>query len=354
MKVALASAADEKRWNEYVGSHPNSSPYHSYAWKKAMTEAYGLRCNYYLACDKSGAVVGVFPTAQVAGLKRGRLCALPYCDLGAPLANNAVISAALIQAVFDCADYSKVKTIDIRDSLNSPAEDIDPGTKVRMLLPLPETTEALFDGFKSKHRSQIRKAKKNGLTIETGTSPKLVDQFYSVYARNMRDLGSPPHSRSWHRAIVRSFGDSSTVALVKHGEVVLGGGIVLRIGSKAAIPWASTLREFNHLAPNMLLYWELLADSVRMGCTVFDFGRSTYGEGTYRFKAQWGSTPLPLNWQHATLVQGVDAEPALQLTCATSSRRRSSKIALLEKTWRQLPVWLSTSMGSKLRRYIDL
>ena len=46
----------------------------------------------------------------------------------------------------------------------------------------------------------------------------------------------------------------------------------------------------------MLLYWTFLAFAADNGYGQFDFGRSTPGEGTYRFKSQWGAEPHQLYW----------------------------------------------------------
>jgi hypothetical protein len=58
----------------------------------------------------------------------------------------------------------------------------------------------------------------------------------------------------------------------------------------------------------MLLYWTKLEYACDNGNKTFDFGRSTPGEGTYRFKPQWGAKPQPLHWQYISLNdQPIDA-----------------------------------------------
>jgi len=48
----------------------------------------------------------------------------------------------------------------------------------------------MWDGLDRKVRNQVRKAQKSGLTAERGGTA-LLDAFYAVFARNMRDLGTP-------------------------------------------------------------------------------------------------------------------------------------------------------------------
>jgi hypothetical protein len=44
MKIKLAEDSDQKRWDEFILSHPKASPYHLFAWKKAIEAAYGHKC----------------------------------------------------------------------------------------------------------------------------------------------------------------------------------------------------------------------------------------------------------------------------------------------------------------------
>src|SRR5205823_1737294 len=74
-----------------------------------------------------------------------------------------------------------------------------------------------------------------------------------------------------------------------------------RTGDRTEVPWASSIRAFNALCPNHLLYWEAIQHAAQGQCRLFDFGRSTPNEGTYRFKEQWGARPLALCWEYSLL-----------------------------------------------------
>ena len=55
--------------------------------------------------------------------------------------------------------------------------------------------EALWTALDRKVRNQVRKAEKSGLAVETA-APSWLDDFYDVFARNMRDLGTPVYPRA--------------------------------------------------------------------------------------------------------------------------------------------------------------
>ncbi|WP_328983453.1 GNAT family N-acetyltransferase [Thiorhodovibrio winogradskyi] len=354
-----ATAADAERWDVYVIDHPLGTPYHRWAWKLALEDGYGLTTAYSLAEHPQHGIIGIHPAARLPHpLGRGQLCALPYCDRGEPLANDTDIAIALTTRLLeDESGPLEVRATQGNDTAldDHAIENLSPGQKVRLLLDLPHRAEDLFAGFKSKHRSQINKARKNGLTASVGSSIERIQAFYPVFARNMRDLGSPTHSRRWFAAIARHYGNDCLIGLVQHNDIIIGGGIVLLAGQRAAIPWASTLRDYNHLAPNMLLYWALLEAVIERGVQHFDFGRSGFGEGTYRFKTQWGARPVPLAWSKVVRsAQGIERLSALdpqpvQTRTAGALLRRSA-----ETVWRSLPVPLTIALGARIRPWISL
>jgi lipid II:glycine glycyltransferase (peptidoglycan interpeptide bridge formation enzyme) len=157
-----------------------------------------------------------------------------------------------------------------------------------MVLSLPDSAEELLAGFKAKLRSQVKKPLKDGLTGEIVGRDGLAD-FYRVFTENMRDLGSPVHSRRWFESILNAYGDNARIGLVKTPEDELAAaGIILLHKTTISIPWASSLRRYNRQNPNMLLYWSFLAFAADHGFKSFDFGRSTPGEGARR----WGERVL--------------------------------------------------------------
>lgn len=242
----------------------------------------------------------------------------------------------------------KVDTLEVRSSQENLINNIPPEWntelktgKVRMLLNLPESSDALWSGFKSKLRSQVRKAEKNGLNFRWGDKERL-DDFYQVFSRNMHNLGSPVHSRKWIRKIVERYEENARMGLVFYEDQPVGCGIILFTGYMVSIPWASTLREFNRFSPNMLLYWSFLQFAADNGKKIFDFGRSTFNEGTYRFKKQWGAKPEQIFWYQITQLQTREG--------SGSDKMRER----LELVWQKMPLSIVNLIGPRLRNFISL
>jgi FemAB-related protein (PEP-CTERM system-associated) len=213
--------------------------------------------------------------------------------------------------------------------------------KVRMLLDLPGSSEALWKSFKSKLRSQINRPIKEGLQAKSG-GKELVGEFYRVFLENMRDLGSPVHSKGLVENVMVEFADRARIFIVHlDGSPVAAS---LSVGFKEVMgnPWSSALRRYQRLSPNMLLYWKMLEYAADNKFTQCDFGRSSPGEGTFKFKAQWGACPTPLYWHSIDVKRVGKASGEL------------NKLKAAASIWKRLPICLTKIIGPPIRKHIDL
>jgi len=350
VRASRLSAFPLKDYDNYIASQPNATPYHASAWLTAVEKAYG-HVAWVITAHHNGKLCGALPLVKVKRpFRAGTLVSVPFCDLGGLLADSPDIANEMRFAAQNLAASLGGAALEIREGgpelLPEECTDLAGDTKVRMLCELPACSETLFKSYKPKLRSQIRKAEKNGLTAEVRQGDDAIALFYAVFSRNMLRLGSPVHSLSWFKELGRAYGDNLLVGLVFKGVEPIGGGIVLVQGKQACIPWASTLEEYNRLAPNMLLYWTLLAKVNDLGCTQFDFGRSTLGEGTFRFKKQWGAVPHHLIWRNDS--------PTNERAGSGSGNIVSRLRPLIERIWQRLPLLVANWIGPKLRRYITL
>lgn len=355
MKIEIIDKSQKKQWDDYVLSNPNGIAYQLFAWNEAVKKAYGFRSHYLMAVDREK-VIGILPlTIFKRPFGSKSYVSLPYCDAGGPLADTPEIEKKLLEHAFKLAKENYIKKLVIRST--KPFADINQNLtindqKVRMLLDLPSSSEELMKSFKSKLRSQVKKPIKDGLKISTG-STELMAEFYPLFAENMRDLGSPVHSRRWLEAVLDEFQERAVLFLVRMPDKTpAAGGIILCHSKTVSVPWASSLRRLNRSNPNMMLYWGFLEYASENGFKQFDFGRSTPNEGTYRFKKQWGAQPIPLHWSDFSenLSAKSDIVPDEMDSVHKNSKIRNS----VEKIIRTLPIPVATALGSYGRKYITL
>jgi FemAB-related protein (PEP-CTERM system-associated) len=336
--IALASDNDAPEWDAFVDGHPCATGYHVWAWRGVFIRAFGHE-PIYLIARQSGRIVGVLPLVFINSVVFGRtLTSLPFLNYGGVVAQSDAVAQQLIDNTSEIARQRRCRYVELRHVGRRFAQLPFRQHKVAMLLRLER---GMWERLDRKVRNQIRKAQKSDLTVEHGGGELLAD-FYAVFARNMRDLGTPVYSPRLFEEVLEAFPDRARVHVVRSHGRPIAAGLTYRTGATVEVPWASSLREYNHLCPNHLLYWNVIETATGCGCEVLDFGRSTPGEGTFKFKEQWGAQPVALHWEYH-LIEG---------TTLPNVGPTNAKYRLAIEMWKRLPLPLATRLGPRIVRGI--
>jgi serine/alanine adding enzyme len=339
-RATVAIESVPLQWGGYVASQAEATGYHEWAWRDVLERASGCPALYF-AARRDGKIVGVLPTVLLDSWLFGRaLVSLPFLNYGGVLADDDEAARALLDAAIAAARERRCRHVELRHFRQHFADLPCKRHKVTMRLPL-RAAPALWDGLDRKARNQVRKAQKSGLTCREG-GLELLDDFYAVFARNMRDLGTPVHSSRFFAEVLRAFPDRARFHVVSRETTPVAAGLTFETRGTVEIPWASSVKDFNALCPNHLLYWTILEGASERGCSTFDFGRSTPHEGTYKFKEQWGAQPVPLCWEYR-LLAGSDVPNA---------NPTNPKFGLAIALWKKLPLGVANRIGPTIARAI--
>jgi len=329
-------------WDEYVMGHPQATGYHLMSWRSIIEGVFRHRTFYLTSKDRLGRICGVLPLVCLSSRFFGRfLVSLPFVNYGGVLADDDASRDALLARAVELAKEFSADHIELRHEQIAGLQWPDKQHKISMRLQLPGGYDALFSKFPAKLRSQIRRAEKEGMSFRLGRDDVLED-FYSVFSRNMRDLGTPVYGKAFFSEILKSFPDSSRIGVVYLKDRPIAAGFLYAFRRVLEIPWASSDRRYNRLAPNMLLYSSALKFGCEQGFSLFDFGRSTPGGGTYRFKEQWGAQPVPLHWHYWVSNGG----PLPDLSPANAKYKWAISV------WQRLPLFVSKRLGPSIVRFI--
>lgn len=336
-RVEGSAAAAE--WDRFVDSAADATAYHRYAWRDVVRKVFGHESYYLAARDASGAISGVLPLVRLKSMLFGDfMVSLPYFNYGGIVASSTSARDKLLEAAAALARELGVTHLELRDSAAEASTWPSRTDKVSMLLNLPATPEAFAKSLPSKLRSQVKRPLREGASCVFGRQ-ELLDEFYAVFAENMRDLGTPVYSKQFFATMLDTVPETKLAVVQVKGDSVAAGFLV-KHRQQMEIPWASSLRRANTLGVNMFLYWNVLEQAVKDGCTVFDFGRSTRDSGTFKFKQQWGAQPLQLHW-HYWLRDG--GEPP-KLNPANPKYKAAVAV------WRKLPLAVANWIGPHVVR----
>ena len=339
-EIVVSAAPSIEAWNRFVATK-GASGYHAWEWRGVFERAFG-HDTIYLAALRDGQIQGVLPLVLIDSWLFGRgLFSLPFLNYGGVVAVNEAAARALLAEASRLARDRGCRSLELRHTTQQFAELPGKQHKVAMLLPLADESARMWNALDRKVRNQIRKAQKSELSAECG-GIELLDEFYRVFARNMRDLGTPVYGRRLFAEVLTTFPKQARIHVVRRAGAAIAAGITYRTRSTVEVPWASSLREHNPLCPNHLLYWSIIEHAIGDRCTMLDFGRSTPNEGTFRFKEQWGATPRPYHWEYY-----LPSGRPLPNTSPTNP-----KFNLAIAAWKKLPVGLATWLGPSIVRCI--
>ncbi len=290
-------------------------------------------------------ICGYLPLMLVASPLFGRfLVSLPYLNRAGIVADSPQVATQLLYRAVELAQQKNVRYLELRHhgsaTPDHPSLNATLTSKSRMVLDLPSSPDALWKQLTAKVRNQVRKGDKAELSIQWGGT-ELLDDFYAVFAVNMRDLGTPVYPRKLFAAILEQFPGQAELAVVRHQQDTVATALLIHALGSTQVPSASCLRQFNHTNANMWMYHQLLLRSIECGSHQFDFGRSSKDSGTYRFKKQWGARPQPTCWQYH-----------LRRGDFSSMRPDSPRNRWRVETWKKLPVWLTRQIGPMIVRGI--
>lgn len=336
VKVEVLGAGELPRSEDALGYQD------ALRWLAVLKQGFGHE-PYCIRAVSDGRTCGLLPLAFVRSLLFGRfLVSLPYVNSAGVIADNDEVAEQLLNEAVRLANRLDVRYLELRQqqARSHPALTHTNTAKVLMRLPLPGSVEELWSGFKSKLRSQIKAGLNRDFEIAWG-SQELLPEFYSVFSRNMRDLGTPVYSAQLFAAILENFGAQAEICVARLRGLPVASALLMHYADTTEVPSASSLRTHNDTNANMVLYWHLLSRATARGQKSFDFGRSSEGSGTHRFKAQWGASGCPSFWQYH-----------LRRGSIADMRPENSRYGLAIKAWRRLPLGVTRWIGPTIVRGI--
>ena len=335
-----------EEWDAYARQATGAQFSHLWDWGETLSQVYGLPLlRLAVRRGETGLLAGVLPLilfTPPSGEKR--LISLPYTDAAGIAADDQHAATALLGSALHCLRETQAGHLELRlagPSVALPAMAGDVTSmahtfKTGLTRELPKSPEELWANLDAKVRNQVRKSQREQCRATIG-GVELVEEFFSVFSENMRDLGSPVHDPELFRAMSQRV--PSAIVLVRRLGVPVAAAMVFMHAGILYNPWASSLRRFRPLCPNMLLYWSMLAHGIQCGCHSFDFGRSTPGSPPCRFKEQWGAIHRLLTWQ---VISG------------NESHWNPVNESLVHEEFQSMDLETSRRLGPAVRRWISL
>jgi lipid II:glycine glycyltransferase (peptidoglycan interpeptide bridge formation enzyme) len=292
----------DPRWSELVEKHPRASVFHSTHWLEALRNTYGYDPLVISTASRGSQLTNGLVFCRIKSRLTGnRLVSLPFSDHCDPLADSSDELDEMLLGVKRLIDDRQWKYAEIRPFRCEPSLDAKLSRSARYCvhrLDLRSSTEQLFRSF---HRDcvqrKIRRATREKLRCEEGTSEVLLQHFYRLLVMTRRRQSLPPQPLAWFRSLIASFGSDLKIRVAYQSGLPIASILTLSHKRSLVYKYGCSDARFNRFGGMALLFWNAIQAAKNNGCEELDMGRSdTDNAGLIAFKEHWGARRAELSY----------------------------------------------------------
>jgi len=335
----------DTRWEAFIKGHSRASVFHSTNWLGALQTTYGYDPLVVTTCRPNAPLTNGIVFCRIRSLLTGRrFVSLPFSDHCEPLVNNSTELDDLLLHMKQYVDAGKWKYIEIRPTSYRPGTQTGLGKTIVYSfhrLDLRKSTRELFRNFhKDCVQRKIRRAEREKLHYEEGTSETLLQKFYELLVMTRRRQCLPPQPLSWFRGLVAAFGEGLKIRLATKDDLPVASILTLAHKNSMVYKYGCSDARFHKLGGMPFLFWNAIQEAKDKGCEEFDMGRSDRDNfGLISFKEHWGTVGKQLSyWRYP------------QNWPATTSSMRQK--AVLRRVVPLTPTFVLRAAGRLLYRHI--
>jgi hypothetical protein len=298
--VHIIDPVTDPRWSALVARHPAASVFHTPGWLDALRRTYGFE-PFAVTASAGPALAGGVVLCRVRGWGSRRLVSLPFSDHCAPLLQELEELRDVLSFLEREVDGGRWRSAELRlpGPLRAPvAHRFLPERRWCLhTLDLTPPAQRIFKSFHpSSTQRAIRRAEREGVIREAGTSERLLASFYGLLRMARRRHGVPPQPLAWFRNLVACLGDRARVHLASKDGRPIASLLTLSFGKTLVYKYGGSDAAHHPLGGMPLLFWRAIEEARAAGLEVLDLGRSDFDQpGLIAFKDHLGARRSAVN-----------------------------------------------------------
>jgi CelD/BcsL family acetyltransferase involved in cellulose biosynthesis len=301
-KVFEINPLQDPRWEAFVNVHPDASVFHQVEWLEALKSCYGY-VPVALSLSPPGSPLenGLLFCGVQSWLTGNRLVSIPFSDHCEPLLSDPEELEQFVGDLAERVDRKQWKYFEIRPTLYTPNAAKHMGVSQNYYfhrLDLRPSEQALLENFhKDSVRRKIRRAEREGLLYEEGTSETLLQHFYKLMIITRRRQGLPPQPLKWFRSLIACMRKDIQIRVALKGDTPVASILTLSCRRSLVYKYGCSDSRFSNLGGMALLLWKAIQQAKANGFEAFDMGRSNIDNpGLTTFKEHWGAERSAVNY----------------------------------------------------------
>jgi FemAB-related protein (PEP-CTERM system-associated) len=313
--------------------------YQSTNWMRTIKESYKFT-PFYMTLFDNEKILNAIPFFFIKSIFLGKkFVSMPYGDYGGFLFSDInadwIIKELENLARKNNVDYVEIRELDLK--LEKNLKSFEKKTYVNFTLNLNKSLEDIWASFDKKVRNSIRKAEKNNVKVIEGDRKDL-EEFYRLYIKTMKKLGSPPHSFEFFDNVFKFCSNNIKLLFAVCDNKKIAASIFF-LHNKKIYYWKNVSEyEFLNLRPNDLILYKMIEWGQKKNYESLDLGRSRENEGGYLFKKRWGGKMSELKYYYRLFKDVEIPDP------------EEEKYKFLGNIWKILPIFLIKRLGPMIRK----
>lgn len=296
----------DRLWSELLDRHPAASVFHSPGWLSALRQTYGYE-PFVVTTSPGETLENGVVVCRVKGWTSRRLVSLPFSDHCDPLVGESVGLAEMLAFLAGEARADGRGSLELRPravvgqpfEVAAHASGLEPGADycLHRLDLRPEATEIFRRLHPSSTQRAVRRAEREGLNYEAGTSDGLLARFYRLLRMTRRRHGLPPQPIAWFRNLLACLGHRVAIHVASKNGQPIASILTLSFKNTVFYKYGGSDAAHHRLGGMPFLFWRVIQDARARGFVELDLGRSDLDRpGLIAFKDHLGATRSALTY----------------------------------------------------------
>jgi len=141
------------------------------------------------------------------------------------------------------------------------------------LLDISKTEDEILAQMRKNTRYYVKRAEKDGVTIESGSTQELLDKFYDIHMETAKRHGFVPYSKKFLDAQLEVFEPLEKIKIflgIYQGKPI-SAAVIMYYGDEGVYHHGASLSDYSKIPASYLIQWEAILEAKRKGISTYNF-----------------------------------------------------------------------------------
>ncbi len=291
MQIKRIDNISSEEWDAMVKKSKHGTIFHTDSWLKILYRNFDCKPIKLMAVNRGRDIIGIFPIYK---FKKHffKIRKSPFPDVETPYGGPLALNGEVINLFMEEIKKTKGSHYFIFSPTYNFNKDFKNYKKEKLktfILDLTPNLDDLWKNLDKKARNEVRKAKKNNVTIFETKESKFINDYYQMLYSTFKRTNANILPKKFYLDIFETFKEKNQVKLVfaKYKNKLISGAMFLIFKGRINYWTGASLKEFLSLNPNNLIQWYIIKWAKENNLKEYDLQGANIPR-IAKFKSGWG------------------------------------------------------------------